>query len=133
MENAHIWEAHNETAEDNFCGQCGTSHDWRAGCADDIEDDDDQDESSSLIRPVINLNGTSADELIAARITACEAITDALEALKLVTPNGRDYPGDNDRCRADREKHYARLAQLTSIKASIYAEAIAINQQKEGK
>ena len=46
-----------------------------------------------------------------------------------MTPNGRDYPGDNDQCVADRQAHYDRLAAITAIAAEIMAEAISIKEQ----
>ena len=46
-----------------------------------------------------------------------------------MTPNGRDYPGDNDRCVADRQAHYDRLAALQAIAAEIVAEAVGIKEQ----
>ena len=46
-----------------------------------------------------------------------------------MTPNGRDYPGDNDKCVADRDEHYARLKTLDAIAAGISGEGFAINEQ----
>jgi hypothetical protein len=82
-----------------------------------------------MIRPIININGTSADDLIEPRIAAYDALQAAMVALQQVTPNGRDYPGDNDQCVADREMHYARLRQIKLIMAEIMVEALAIKEQ----
>ena len=46
-----------------------------------------------------------------------------------MTPNGRDYPGDNDQCVADRQAHYDRLAAITAIATEIIAEAVLIKEQ----
>lgn len=82
-----------------------------------------------MIRPIININGSSADDLTHPRIAAYDALQAALKALQQVTPNGRDYPGDNDKCVADRQAHYDRLAVITAIAAGISGEGFAINEQ----
>ena len=82
-----------------------------------------------MIRPTLNINGSSADDLIEPRRAAYDALQDAIKALQQVTPNGRDYPGDNDRCVADRQAHYDRLAALHAIAAEIVAEAVGIKEQ----
>jgi len=82
-----------------------------------------------MIHPTLNINGTSADDLIQPRRDAYDLLQVAMVALQQVTPNGRDYPGDNDRCVADRQAHYDRLAAITAIAAEIMAEAISIKEQ----
>ena len=82
-----------------------------------------------MIHPTLNINGTSADYLIEPRIAAYDALQAAFKALQQVTPNGRDYPGDNDQCVTDRRAHYDRLAAITAIAAEIMAEAISIKEQ----
>lgn len=82
-----------------------------------------------MISPTININGSSADDLIQPRIAAYDALHAACEALQQVTPNGRDYPGDNDQCVEDRQWHYARLKALNIIAAEIIAEAVNIKEQ----
>jgi hypothetical protein len=83
-----------------------------------------------MITPTINLNGTSADDLINPRREAMDHLMDAIEALKQVTPNGRDYPGDTERCLLDRAEHFARLNTLKAIREQVYAEAILINRER---
>ena len=82
-----------------------------------------------MIRPTLNINGSSADDLIEPRRDAYDALQAAIKALQQVTPNGRDYPGDNDQCVADRQAHYDRLAALHAIAAEIVAEAVLIKEQ----
>jgi len=81
------------------------------------------------IAPRLNINGSSADDLIEPRIAAMSALRDAIEALRRATPNGRDYPANNDDCIADRQEHYARLSQLNAIREEICNEVIAIKHQ----
>jgi hypothetical protein len=82
-----------------------------------------------MIRPIVNINGSSLTDLTHPRIAAYDALQAAIKALQQVTPNGRDYPGDNDRCVADRQAHYDRLAAITAIATEIVAEAVLIKEQ----
>ena len=82
-----------------------------------------------MIRPVINNNGTDAFDLIDARRTAMDCLMDAIEALKQVTPNGRDYPSEYDRCVADRNIHFDRLAALHTLREELLDEALYIQKE----
>lgn len=82
-----------------------------------------------MIQPVININGTSKDDLVQPRLAALDHINDVIEELKKFTPNGRDYPGDIDRCMADRQLHYDRIATLRTLYNHLYEEAITIKGQ----
>lgn len=84
-----------------------------------------------MIRPTININGTSRADLIDPRLKAYRLIEDAVKQLKQVTPNGRDYPGDNDRCLDDRQYHYARLKDLNAIADELMLEAMFIKTGEE--
>jgi hypothetical protein len=83
-----------------------------------------------MIRPILNLNGSSAFDLIDKRRDAMDALMDAIEALKQVTPNGRDYPSEYDRCAADRNTHFDRLAALHTMREELLDEALHIQQQE---
>jgi hypothetical protein len=82
-----------------------------------------------MITPTLNINGSSLTDLTLPRMAAYDALRDAIKALQQVTPNGRDYPGDNDKCVEDRGSHYIRLKELHAIAAEIVAEAVAIKEQ----
>ena len=84
-----------------------------------------------MIQPILNINGTSADDLINPRRKAIRQIDDLIETLKQVTPNGRDYPGQPERCADDREIHYARCRDLHDLREILMREALAIIQQKD--
>ena len=84
-----------------------------------------------MIRPILNNNGTDAFDLIDARRNAMDLINELIEALKQVTPNGRDYIGDRDRLTADRNLHFDRLAALHTLREELLDEALYI--QKEEK
>ena len=85
--------------------------------------------TTALISPTINLNGSDRDYLVAERRAAMDHLQDAIEALARVTPHGRDYPTDYDRCLDDRQTHFARIQAIKSLREAIYSEAIAIQQQ----
>lgn len=85
-----------------------------------------------MIRPILNINGTSVEELIDLRRKAIQALDNAMKALQDMTPNGRDYPGLQDRCRTDRELHYARFSQLDALRNRIMDEALELMRQIEG-
>jgi len=83
-----------------------------------------------MIRPILNLNGSSAFDLIDQRRHAMDALLEAIEALKQCTPNGRDYPGHYDRCIADRDTHFDRLAALHTLREELLDEALHIQKQE---
>ena len=83
-----------------------------------------------MIRPTITINGSDPEDLIRARLGTCRSINEAIEQLKQATPNGRDYPGDSERCAADRETHYARIAALRDLQGVLLEEALAIRDQQ---
>ena len=82
-----------------------------------------------MITPQININGSSADDLINPRLQAMDHLMDAIEALSQAVPNGRDYLGNNTACIADREEHYDRIKAIKAIREAVYAEALAIKGQ----
>lgn len=84
-----------------------------------------------MIRPTLNLNGSSAFDLIDPRRTAMGLIDEVIDALKQATPNGRDYPGDNDRLTADRNIHFDRLAALHTLREALLDEALYIQKQEK--
>jgi hypothetical protein len=82
-----------------------------------------------MIRPTLSINGSSTSDLIDPRRDAMGHLMDAIEALKLVTPNGRDYICDRDRLTADRNTHFDRLAALHTLREELLDEALHVQQQ----
>jgi hypothetical protein len=82
-----------------------------------------------MITPILNINGSSPKDLIEPRMEARRAIQTAIEALLQATPNGRDYPGDNMACVADRITHYDRIEALSQIGHELMRESVAILEQ----
>jgi hypothetical protein len=82
-----------------------------------------------MIKPVLNLNGGSAADLIQPRINAMDHLMNAIDALRQVTPHGRDYPADQERCTNDRDLHFIRLEAIKTLHAELMAEALYIKEQ----
>ena len=83
-----------------------------------------------MIRPTLNNNGTDAFDLIQPRRDAMDLINEVIDALKQVTPNGRDYPGDTLACAADRVTHFDRLNDLHTLREELLDEALHIQRQE---
>jgi len=60
-------------------------------------------------------------------------ITELIETLKQVTPNGRDYPSDLEQVAlvADRNIHFDRLAALHTLREELLDEALYVQQQEK--
>ncbi len=82
-----------------------------------------------MIRPILNNNGTDALDLIQARRDAMDLINEVIDALKQVTPNGRDYIGNSDLLAADRTIHFDRLAALHTLREELLDEALYIQKE----
>jgi len=83
-----------------------------------------------MIRPTLNINGSDAFDLINPRRDAMDLINELIEALKQVTPNGRDYICDRERFIADRNTHFDRLAALRVLREELLEEALHIGNQE---
>lgn len=80
-----------------------------------------------MITPTIHLNGTSRETLLAQATNATEALTDAIEAMRAMAPNGRDYyPQGDNAIRAAIQEHSARIVKLNEVHAEVMAIAEAI-------
>tara|TARA_R110002126_G_C10387373_1_gene494717 strand:+ start:699 stop:968 length:270 start_codon:yes stop_codon:yes gene_type:complete len=84
-----------------------------------------------MIRPIINNNGTDALDLIDGRRNAMDLIDEVIDALKQLTPHGRDYLGQYDLLAADRDTHFDRLSSLHTLREELLDEALHIQQQEK--
>ena len=86
-----------------------------------------------MIRPTLNINGSSAFDLVQPRRDAMDLINELIEALKQVTPHGRDYPSDLEQVAlvADRNIHFDRLAALHTLREQLLDEALHIQRQEK--
>lgn len=82
--------------------------------------------------PTIHLNGTNPDRLIDDLCTASNALDAAYQALKVTSPNGRDYylQGADALNEAERE-HRSRLSRVDQVKNEIDELALAICRAKD--
>lgn len=77
--------------------------------------------------PVVNLNGTSRQALVGARVGAIEAIRAAMQALDECSPNGRDYQtAPKGELEIARKAYMERFAFLDRMINELEDEAIAI-------
>ena len=83
-----------------------------------------------MIRPTLSISGSSAADLIDPRRAAMDHLMDAIEALKQVTPNGRDYICERDRLLDDRNTHFDRLAALHTLREELLDEALHVQRQE---
>lgn len=83
--------------------------------------------------PLVNLNGTSAEELIAQQSRVVEAGDQLLRALHDAMPNGRDYymkPGPENWTELACREHSARISCVQQIINDAHMIASAIMEQK---
>jgi polysaccharide pyruvyl transferase WcaK-like protein len=70
----------------------------------------------ALSVPTIHMNGTSQQELLDQICMALSAIRDAEQAMRAVTPNGRDYyPQGPDAIQEALRQHANRLHNLRAV------------------
>ena len=80
----------------------------------------------AIMSPVPNLNGTSREELVAMRLKAVNALYDAMNAMQDLSPHMRDYLGNNEAWRADRDIHAKRFSGLDTMANELMDEAYRI-------
>lgn len=81
-----------------------------------------------LATPVVNLNGTSREGLLAPLVSALDALRRADEALALTCPNARDYQTQADTTfQIAAREHRARRAKIAEVISELehIAESIA--------
>ncbi|GGA99980.1 hypothetical protein GCM10011491_30280 [Brucella endophytica] len=84
------------------------------------------------MKPVLNFSGTTASALVEMRLAAMTSIEAAMSALRKMHPDGRDYIGNPDQLRRDKEIHANRLAALHRLYRDIEAEALEIQERAGG-
>lgn len=82
----------------------------------------------ALVLPIVHMNGTSKEELIAQRCELSQALSDAITALASAAPNGRDYYTVPGLLQKATEQHRNRLSILTAMLGEIQEEAILIDE-----
>jgi len=81
---------------------------------------------TEIMKPIVNINGTSREELIEQRIDARRAVTALMETLQHMAPNGRDYIGNQEAFDRDRAIYRERFAALDALYNTLLDEALNI-------
>lgn len=79
------------------------------------------------MNPVPNLNGTSREALINARLDARDALLAAMEKLGEMFPHGRDYLGNHEARQRDLHIHNERIRALDAVICDLMDEAVALS------
>jgi hypothetical protein len=80
----------------------------------------------TTMQPIVNINGTSRDDLVKMRIEARRAIHEALRALQELSPHGRDYIGNRDAWKRDSDIYCERFRILDAMANDLLDEGVAI-------
>lgn len=83
--------------------------------------------------PTIHLNGTSRESLIEATCNAADKLRDALDTLRQMGPNGRDYyPQGPDALHKAVDEHLARMGKVQAVLDELEAFVNAIPERGGG-
>ena len=85
-----------------------------------------KEEDAAIMRPIINLNGTSPDALIEARVAVRRDLRSVMTSLGETAPNGRDYIGNPEAYKRDLAIYRSRFAVLDALYNSLGDEALDI-------
>lgn len=86
-----------------------------------------------LAKPMINLNGSSAQDLLDQLTDAVLAVSAAYDAVANTAPHGRDYQLNQDDYQIARVQHEARLVALQAINEELEAIAENVSEQQEAR
>lgn len=81
-----------------------------------------------MMKPQLNLNGTSRDELIQSRLDVTSRLDAVLEELRKLAPHGRDY-AEWEEYKVDLDIYRARMNSVRSMIEDLVIEASAIQEQ----
>lgn len=82
--------------------------------------------------PTIHTNGTSAESLIDDLMNAYRDVGQALQSMRSVTPNGRDYYVQGDEALEEaRKQHDGRVLKLADVRKDLEAIIIGIQDQQD--
>lgn len=81
--------------------------------------------------PILNLNGSGAENLLKQNEEARQHLYNALLALHAMMPHGRDYIGHPERCETARREHMARIQALQTVMYELELIALNIHRQQE--
>ena len=82
----------------------------------------------SYMQPVVNLNGTSREELINQRLGFSAALMDVITALSNMSPQMRDYR-DATEWQRDRAIYVERFRALDRLYSEVIEEVASLSEQ----
>lgn len=85
-----------------------------------------------MIHPIINLNGTTKQDLLDSLLAARNALLVALDAVQGTVPHRRDYPGHEDRFRKDADEVWHRMVVLQNVEELHFDEILSLALDDEG-
>ena len=84
--------------------------------------------ANSIITPIIHINGSGKRALLDQLCTAYRAVDAAMTALRLASPNKRDYYPETGRLQLAEAQYRTRMEHLATVMDSLIAEAEAIQR-----
>ena len=81
-----------------------------------------------MVDPILNNNGSSAEDLSKPRYELLDLLQDASEALSKIKPHGRDYLNQFDRYERDRQHHSERVKTLRKVREEVFNEILRLKQ-----
>ena len=84
--------------------------------------------TNAIMKPFVNNNGTSREQLVEQRIATRQALNETLEYHRAMAPHGRDYQGGGDYER-DRKVWMERHTVLQIIYQALEEEALFIHRE----
>lgn len=82
----------------------------------------DDDQKAKIVLPVVHMNGTARQDLIDQRDAVWTALHAAMDALREMNPNGRDYYPEPGRMTAAEEQQRRRCLLLDQLASELEFE-----------
>lgn len=88
-----------------------------------------------MTKPTIHLNGSDSESLLSNYMNALTAVQEAIVAIRMTAPHGRDYYVSGDAAiHAAMHEHSNRLAMLEAVRGELdMLAAHVVEQQAERK
>lgn len=92
-----------------------------------------QPQATEIVTPIIHMNGDCKQTLLNNLEAAYTAVGAAMDALMECSPNGRNFYPEPGRLQKAEAQHRERWDHLQAVRASLEAEAIAIDKENPGR
>jgi len=91
----------------------------------------DSVDSFKIVLPIIHMNGSNRESLQMALDEVYGKLGDALDAMKEIAPNGRDYYPDPGRLALAIDQHQSRLKVITHLRNELEREIYLLDSSLE--